>query len=67
MTEERRKMIEILKEVDDFFQQCGVYEAVEAFIHSEEVTNRVEEASAQLITNLQIRSCQFCRRHFIYV
>lgn len=53
MTEERRKMIEILKEVDDFFQQCGVYEAVEAFIHSEEVTNRVEEASAQLITNLQ--------------
>ena len=31
MTEERRKMIEILKEVDDFFQQCGVYEAVGSF------------------------------------
>lgn len=53
MTEERRKMDEILKEVDNFFQECGVLEAVEAFIHSEEVTNRVEEASVQLITNLQ--------------
>lgn len=53
MSEERREMDDILKEVNDFFQKYGVLEAVDAFISSEEVTNRVEEAATQLIANMQ--------------
>ena len=53
MTEERRKMNEILKEVDDFFQKCGVLDAIEAFLHSKDVTNRVEDATTKLISNIK--------------
>lgn len=52
-SEARREMDDILKEVNDFFQQYGILEAVEAFISSEEVTTRVNEAVAQLSANMQ--------------
>lgn len=53
MSEERREMDNILKEVNDFFQQYGVLEAVEAFLHSEEVTERVKDAASQLVSNMR--------------
>ena len=53
MNEEQKKLQKLLEEKDKFFRQKGLYEEVNAFLESEQVKDRINLATEDLIVQMK--------------
>ena len=53
MNEEQKELQKLLEEKDKFFRQKGLYEEVNAFLESEQVKDRINLATEDLIVQMK--------------